>query len=234
MSHFKSAQKYLQNSVLSGLEELYDQKNKEVLESQNMSHQTKLKLISTILLLLEKENINPTSLLDVCCGDGKLTEALRLIYDDSQGFDACQNAIAQNKENSHYPNTYFVGDALFPEECLKQKYDLIIIHQAHMLKRPVLGDVSSSVYYDFYNDFLKKYLEHLNPGGMLIISHGINGPEHIKPEKLPSEFRPQSFSLKLPALVSLFPNRLKEFAYTLDKWIAKIFKNSVTSFYLLK
>lgn len=233
-NHFIAAQEYLQSSVLSGMEELYSKGDERVLESQNMSHQTKLKLISTILHLLEKENLSPQSVLDVCCGDGKLTEAFSLIFPNSQGFDACENAIGQNKVNSSKPENYFVGDALFPEKYLKQKYDLIIIHQAHMLKRPVLGNVSESEYEGFYVDFLNKYLECLNPGGMLLISHGINGPEHIKPERLTNSFNMNLFSLKLPALLSLFPSRFKSIAYFFDALIAKLFKRKVTSFYITK
>lgn len=231
---FYQAQKYLSSQVVDGIEKLYESSSQQALDSQNMSHLTKLKAVSTFLHIIEDNNLKIESVLDVCCGDGKLTNSLSLIFKDVEGFDACKNAIACAKKISGIDSRFFVGDALFPENVLTKKYDMIILHQAHMLKRPILGEGYDERYDKFFNDFITKYLGFLNPNGILVISHGINGPEHIKPERLNIGITPVLFSQKLPALKALIPQRFSKLATLLDQVIAKLFKSKVTSFYLIK
>ena len=230
---FYQAQNYLSSQVVSGIEKLYEAES-DSLESQNMSHLVKLKATATFLHLIEDNNLKINSVLDVCCGDGKLTNSLSLIFDHVEGFDACKNAITYAKKISDAESRFFVGDALFPEEVLTKKYDMIIFHQAHILKRPILGEGYSEKYDVFFNDFIKKYLNFLNSDGVLIVSHGINGPEHIKPERLSVGYKPVLFSQKLPALRSLLPESFKGLATLLDKFLSKLFKTKVTSFYIIK
>lgn len=105
--------------------------------------------------------------LDVCCGAGAMTEAMRQAGFAATGLELSPDAVRLAAKT--FPScTFVVGDAAkiegrFPPEA----FDLILIREGHPFSR--IDD------FDFQRRLIEAYLSLLRPGGLLVIAHARRG-----------------------------------------------------------
>lgn len=114
--------------------------------------------IKYILETLNKKNLNNTTVLDIGCGGGLVSEGLSKIGATVTGVDFIKENIKVAKMHAKKNNlkiNYFVKD--FEKEKITSKYDVIIILE-------VLEHLKN------WEEFIKKIKISLNRNGTLIIS----------------------------------------------------------------
>lgn len=114
--------------------------------------------IKYILETLNKKNLNNTTVLDIGCGGGLVSEGLSKIGATVTGVDFIKENIKVAKMHAKKNNlkiNYFVKD--FEKEKITSKYDVIIILE-------VLEHLNN------WEEFIKKIKISLNRNGTLIIS----------------------------------------------------------------
>ena len=114
--------------------------------------------IKYILEALNKKNLNNTTVLDIGCGGGLVSEGLSKIGATVTGIDFIKENIKVAKMHAKKNNLeidYFVKD--FEKEKITSKYDVIIILE-------VLEHLKN------WEEFIKKIKLSLNKNGTLIIS----------------------------------------------------------------
>ena len=114
--------------------------------------------IKYILETLNKKNLNNTTVLDIGCGGGLVSEGLSKIGATVTGIDFIEENINVAKIHAKKNNlkiNYFVQD--FEKETITLKYDVIIILE-------VLEHLNN------WEEFLKKIKLSLKKNGILIIS----------------------------------------------------------------
>ena len=114
--------------------------------------------IKYILEAINKKNLNKTTVLDIGCGGGLVSEGLSKIGATVTGIDFIKENINVAKIHSKKNNlkiNYFVKD--FEKERITSKYDVIIILE-------VLEHLNN------WEDFVKKIKLSLKKNGTLIIS----------------------------------------------------------------
>ena len=114
--------------------------------------------IKYILETLNKKNLNNTTVLDIGCGGGLVSEGLSKIGATVTGIDFIKENIKVAKMHAKKNNLeidYFVKD--FEKEKITSKYDVIIILE-------VLEHLNN------WEEFIKKIKLSLNKNGTLIIS----------------------------------------------------------------
>ena len=121
-------------------------------------HEIQAIRIKYILETLNKKNLNNTSVLDIGCGGGLVSEGLSKIGATVTGIDFIKENIKVAKMHAKKNNLeidYFVKD--FEKEKITSKYDVIIILE-------VLEHLKN------WEEFIKKIKLSLNKNGTLIIS----------------------------------------------------------------
>ena len=121
-------------------------------------HEIQAIRIKYILETLNKKNLNNTTVLDIGCGGGLVSEGLSKIGATVTGIDFIKENIKVAKMHAKKNNLeidYFVKD--FEKEKITSKYDVIIILE-------VLEHLNN------WEEFIKKIKLSLNKNGTLIIS----------------------------------------------------------------
>ena len=121
-------------------------------------HEIQAIRIKYILETLNKKNLNNTTVLDIGCGGGLVSEGLSKIGATVTGIDFIKENIKVAKMHAKKNNLeidYFVKD--FEKEKIISKYDVIIILE-------VLEHLNN------WEEFIKKIKLSLNKNGTLIIS----------------------------------------------------------------
>ena len=121
-------------------------------------HEIQVTRIKYILETLNKKNLNNTTVLDIGCGGGLVSEGLSKIGATVTGIDFIKENIKVAKMHAKKNNLeidYFVKD--FEKEKITSKYDVIIILE-------VLEHLNN------WEEFIKKIKLSLNKNGTLIIS----------------------------------------------------------------
>ena len=121
-------------------------------------HEIQAIRIKYILETLNKKNLNNTTVLDIGCGGGLVSEGLSKIGATVTGIDFIKENIKVAKMHAKKNNleiNYFVKD--FEKEKITSKYDVIIILE-------VLEHLKN------WEEFIKKIKLSLNKNGTLIIS----------------------------------------------------------------
>jgi len=121
-------------------------------------HEIQAIRIKYILETLNKKNLNNTTVLDIGCGGGLVSEGLSKIGATVTGIDFIKENIKVAKMHAKKNNLeidYFVKD--FEKEKITSKYDVIIILE-------VLEHLKN------WEEFIKKIKLSLNKNGTLIIS----------------------------------------------------------------
>jgi len=121
-------------------------------------HEIQAIRIKYILETLDKKNLNNTTVLDIGCGGGLVSEGLSKIGATVTGIDFIKENIKVAKMHAKKNNLeidYFVKD--FEKEKITSKYDVIIILE-------VLEHLNN------WEEFIKKIKLSLNKNGTLIIS----------------------------------------------------------------
>ena len=121
-------------------------------------HEIQAIRIKYILETLNKKNLNNTTVLDIGCGGGLVSEGLSKIGATVTGIDFIKENIKVAKMHAKKNNLeidYFVKD--FEKEKITSKYDVIIILE-------VLEHLKN------WEEFIKKIKLNLNKNGTLIIS----------------------------------------------------------------
>ena len=121
-------------------------------------HEIQAIRIKFILETLNKKNLNNTTVLDIGCGGGLVSEGLSKIGATVTGIDFINENIKVAKMHAKKNNLeidYFVKD--FEKEKITSKYDVIIILE-------VLEHLNN------WEEFIKKIKLSLNKNGTLIIS----------------------------------------------------------------
>ena len=121
-------------------------------------HEIQAIRIKFILETLNKKNLNNTTVLDIGCGGGLVSEGLSKIGATVTGIDFIKENIKVAKMHAKKNNLeidYFVKD--FEKEKITSKYDVIIILE-------VLEHLKN------WEEFIKKIKLSLNKNGTLIIS----------------------------------------------------------------
>ena len=121
-------------------------------------HEIQAIRIKYILETLNKKNLNNTTVLDIGCGGGLVSEGLSKIGATVTGVDFIKANIKVAKMHAKKNNlkiNYFVKD--FEKEKITSKYDVIIILE-------VLEHLKN------WEEFIKKIKLNLNKNGTLIIS----------------------------------------------------------------
>lgn len=121
-------------------------------------HEIQAIRIKYILETLNKKNLNNTTVLDIGCGGGLVSEGLSKIGATVTGVDFIKENIKVAKMHAKKNNlkiNYFVKD--FEKEKITSKYDVIIILE-------VLEHLNN------WEEFIKKIKLSLNKNGTLIIS----------------------------------------------------------------
>jgi 2-polyprenyl-6-hydroxyphenyl methylase/3-demethylubiquinone-9 3-methyltransferase len=121
-------------------------------------HEIQAIRIKYILETLNKKNLNNTTVLDIGCGGGLVSEGLSKIGATVTGIDFIKENIKVAKMHAKKNNlkiNYFVKD--FEKEKITSKYDVIIILE-------VLEHLKN------WEEFIKKIKLNLNKNGTLIIS----------------------------------------------------------------
>ena len=121
-------------------------------------HEIQAIRIKYILETLNKKNLNNTTVLDIGCGGGLVSEGLSKIGATVTGIDFIKENIKVAKMHAKKNNlriNYFVKD--FEKEKITSKYDVIIILE-------VLEHLNN------WEEFIKKIKLSLNKNGTLIIS----------------------------------------------------------------
>ena len=121
-------------------------------------HEIQAIRIKYILETLNKKNLNNTTVLDIGCGGGLVSEGLSKIGATVTGIDFIKENIKVAKMHAKKNNLeidYFVKD--FEKEKITSKYDIIIILE-------VLEHLNN------WEEFIKKIKLSLNKNGTLIIS----------------------------------------------------------------
>jgi len=121
-------------------------------------HEIQAIRIKFILETLNKKNLNNTTVLDIGCGGGLVSEGLSKIGATVTGIDFIKENIKVAKMHAKKNNLeidYFVKD--FEKEKITSKYDVIIILE-------VLEHLNN------WEEFIKKIKLSLNKNGTLIIS----------------------------------------------------------------
>jgi len=121
-------------------------------------HEIQAIRIKYILETLNKKNLNNTTVLDIGCGGGLVSEGLSKIGATVTGIDFIKENIKVAKMHAKKNNlkiNYFVKD--FEKEKITSKYDVIIILE-------VLEHLNN------WEEFIKKIKISLNRNGTLIIS----------------------------------------------------------------
>ena len=156
----KSDLKYQKALVTGDTKDLFDH---NILKDGHIE----VKFIEDLVNVFFSYKILKNNALDVCCGVGYMTQVLKSMGFKTIGFDINKDAISIAKL-SDPKGKYYNCDAVYPDaEILNQKYDLIMIREAHPLSR-IRND-------NFQNKFIQKYLKLLNPGGVCVISHARKG-----------------------------------------------------------
>ena len=121
-------------------------------------HEIQAIRIKYILETLNKKNLNNTTVLDIGCGGGLVSEGLSKIGATVTGIDFIKENIKVAKMHAKKNNLeidYFIKD--FEKEKITSKYDVIIILE-------VLEHLNN------WEEFIKKIKLSLNKNGTLIIS----------------------------------------------------------------
>ena len=121
-------------------------------------HEIQAIRIKYILETLNKKNLNNTTVLDIGCGGGLVSEGLSKIGATVTGIDFIKENIKVARMHAKKNNlkiNYFVKD--FEKEKITSKYDVIIILE-------VLEHLTN------WEEFIKKIKLSLNKNGTLIIS----------------------------------------------------------------
>lgn len=121
-------------------------------------HEIQAIRIKYILETLNKKNLNNTTVLDIGCGGGLVSEGLSKIGATVTGIDFIKENIKVARMHAKKNNlkiNYFVKD--FEKEKITSKYDVIIILE-------VLEHLKN------WEEFIKKIKLSLNKNGTLIIS----------------------------------------------------------------
>ena len=121
-------------------------------------HEIQAIRIKYILETLDKKNLNNTTVLDIGCGGGLVSEGLSKIGATVTGIDFIKENIKVARMHAKKNNlkiNYFVKD--FEKEKITSKYDVIIILE-------VLEHLNN------WEEFIKKIKLSLNKNGTLIIS----------------------------------------------------------------
>ena len=121
-------------------------------------HEIQAIRIKYILETLNKKNLNNTTVLDIGCGGGLVSEGLSKIGATVTGIDFIKENIKVARMHAKKNNlkiNYFVKD--FEKEKITSKYDVIIILE-------VLEHLEN------WEEFIKKIKLSLNKNGTLIIS----------------------------------------------------------------
>jgi len=121
-------------------------------------HEIQAIRIKYILETLNKKNLNNTTVLDIGCGGGLVSEGLSKIGATVTGIDFIKENIKVARMHAKKNNlkiNYFVKD--FEKEKITSKYDVIIILE-------VLEHLKN------WEEFIKKIKLNLNKNGTLIIS----------------------------------------------------------------
>ena len=121
-------------------------------------HEIQAIRIKYILETLNKKNLNNTTVLDIGCGGGLVSEGLSKIGATVTGIDFIKENIKVAKMHAKKNNLeidYYVKD--FEKEKITSKYDVIIILE-------VLEHLNN------WEEFIKKIKLSLNKNGTLIIS----------------------------------------------------------------
>lgn len=110
--------------------------------------------------ILKRQNINPKSYLDLCCGTGILSEALHTLGHHVEGLDLSKEMIRQAKHKAQLkglPIKYHIADAT--DFQLDNTYEAVFSFfdsLNYILDTPLLKNVFECVY------------QHLTPGGSFI------------------------------------------------------------------
>ncbi len=126
-------------------------------------------------------------ILEVGCGIGALTGALRSMCDEVVAFDLSPAGVdAARQALGKWPGvTLCVADGTDPlasGEVAAGDYDLILIREFHPFTRDLYEDRAEAD--RVHGEVLSAYLDLLTPGGCLIISHAEAHPQTIHPEDL--------------------------------------------------
>ncbi len=124
-------------------------------------------------------------LLEVGCGIGALTGALRSLCEEVVGFDLSPAGIAAAREAlGDWPGvTLCVADGTDPlasPEIAAGDFDLILIREFHPFTRDLYADRPEAD--RVHGEVLSAYLALLAPGGCLMISHAEAHAQSIRPE----------------------------------------------------
>ena len=100
--------------------------------------------------------------LDVCCGIGEISRYLTTIGFDTVGFDLSEDAIKIAKKIEPDGNFHICDATDLNNKISSQKYDLILIREAHPFTR-IHDD-------KFQVKLISTYLDLLQPDGILVIA----------------------------------------------------------------
>ena len=121
------------------------------------------RFLENLLIRAFDIKLSGANVLDVCCGIGELVRYFNSINMKAVGFDLNEDAIKLAKSIDP-EGMYFVSDATnVCKEVRAQKYDLIMIREAHPYTR--IHDN------EFQVKLTEDYLSMLKPGGTLVIAH---------------------------------------------------------------
>lgn len=126
-------------------------------------------------------------LLEVGCGIGALTGALRSIANQVVAFDLSPAGVATARRRYEgWPGiTLAVADGTDPEACPEAAsgdFDIILIREFHPFTRDFYADRPEAD--RIHGETLGAYARLLAPAGAIVISHAETKPQVIRPESL--------------------------------------------------
>lgn len=156
----KSDQRY-ENALQTG--------NVESLKSHNILNDghVELRFVQHLIRAFFQSDLEGKSALDICCGAGYMSRCLKAMGFQTTGAELNEAAVEMAKQLDS-DGRYFVCDVTrLPEPITSQKYDLILVREAHPFSR-IEDD-------ELHQRLVCEYLDMLNPGGHIIIAHARQG-----------------------------------------------------------